>query len=163
MVPWFPEESNFYQKKPIGEFLVPARNRLTTRNYFLKCLGSSTELVSKKSDFAIWNNHALYSPSAAQSSSEVYKLQFCSHLYFIIYYYNVFLDTVVNPVSNFHLTFQSEIFLVHSATFFSYSYIQLSQVIFIKLASVQLMKNLFCIFLKIVPELWLIYHVGTPA
>lgn len=120
-----PRREQFLAKE--AHLWVPARNRLTTRNYFLKCLGFSTELASKKSGFAIWKNHALYSPSAAQSSSEeVYKLQFCFHSYFIIYYYNVFLDTVAKPVSNFHLIFQITIkkwnILVHSATFFLHLY-----------------------------------------
>lgn len=83
----FPEESNFCQKQLNFEFRAPARNRLTTINSFLKCLGLSTEMVSQKSDFANWNNHALYNYStlAAQSSSEVYKLQFCFPSNFNIY------------------------------------------------------------------------------
>lgn len=83
----FPEESNFCQKQLNFEFRAPARNGLTTINSFLKCLGLSTEMVSQKSDFANWNNHALYNYStlAAQSSSEVYKLQFCLSSNFNIY------------------------------------------------------------------------------
>lgn len=54
----FPEDINFCQKKPSFEFQAPARNRLTTTNYFLKCLGHSTAIVSQTPDFASWNNQA---------------------------------------------------------------------------------------------------------